>query len=227
MPTAGLAAHRGAADSHPENTIAALREAVRLGAAQIEFDVRGTADHKLAVIHDATVNRTTNGKGRVQEMSLAKLHALDAGAWKDAAFTGEPVPTLREALAVLPRDLWLNVNIKGEPWVAVASAQVLAEVGRLGQSFLAVDEKGARAAVEAVPEVAFCLLERKANREGYIRASAQFIQLHKRRGTPQPEQIERLHNAGIRINFCCTDTAKKAEKLQHLGIDFPLVDSFR
>ncbi|MFT5696755.1 MAG: glycerophosphoryl diester phosphodiesterase [Myxococcota bacterium] len=231
MPTTGLAAHRGAAESHPENTIAALEEAVRLGAAQIEFDVRGTADKKLVVLHDATVNRTTDGKGRVEEMSLAEIRALDAGAWKDAAFTGESVPTLREALAALPRDRWLNVNIKGKPWVAVASAQLLAEEERLGQSFLAVDEKGARAAVQAVPEVAFCLLERKSNRESYIRASiragAQFIQLHKRRGTPSPEDIERLRDAGLRINHCCSDTVEKAQKLQLLGVDFPLVDSFK
>lgn len=231
MPVRGISAHRGAADTHPENTIAALREAVSLGAAQIELDIRGTADGKLVVIHDSTVDRTTNGTGKIKHMSLAEIRTLDAGTWKDASFKGERVPTFREALDVLPRDRWLNINTKDDPWVAVAAMKVLEEEGRLGQSFLATDEASVRAAVKAVPGAAFCFLDRKRNRESYIRASiragAQFIQLHRRRGVPKRSDIKRLHDAGLRVNYCCTDDVAAAERLHELGVDFPLVDSFR
>ena len=79
MPTRGICAHRGASDSHPENTIAAFREAIRLGAHMIELDVTLSSDGKLVLMHDHTVDRTTDGNGRVEELTLADLKKLDAG----------------------------------------------------------------------------------------------------------------------------------------------------
>ena len=93
LPTRGIAAHRGGATTHPENTLPAFAEAVRLGAHMIEFDVAISRDGVLVLMHDATVNRTTNGKGKVNEFTLAELKRLDAGAWKDARFTGTRVLT--------------------------------------------------------------------------------------------------------------------------------------
>lgn len=97
-----VCAHRGASGTRPENTAAAFNEAVRLGAEMLEFDVRRTADGELVVIHDATVDRTTNGAGAVAELSFDKIRALDAGA-------GEQVPTLDEAMAYADR-IMLNVH---------------------------------------------------------------------------------------------------------------------
>ena len=74
-----VAAHRGASASHPENTMEAFRAAIEMGVDQIETDVRITADGELVLIHDATVDRTTNGTGKVAQMTLAELKALDAG----------------------------------------------------------------------------------------------------------------------------------------------------
>ena len=86
MPTRGICAHRGASDTHPENTIAAFREAIRLGAHMIEFDVALTGDGALVLLHDATLDRTTNGTGPVSARSLGELQALDAGV--DAVWPG-------------------------------------------------------------------------------------------------------------------------------------------
>ncbi len=73
--------HRGAMGHAPENTIASIRRAAALGAAWVEVDVRLTADGRLVLMHDATLGRTTDGEGLVQEATLAEIAALDAGAW--------------------------------------------------------------------------------------------------------------------------------------------------
>jgi len=88
----GICAHRGANETHPENTIAAFEEAIRLGAQMIEFDVRMTKDNKLIIMHDRSVDRTTNGIGLVEELTWKKIKKLDAGQWKSEIFKGEKVP---------------------------------------------------------------------------------------------------------------------------------------
>lgn len=91
-------AHRGASWIAPENTIASIGAAI--GSADLtEFDVRETADGKLVLMHDSTVNRTTNGSGSVSSLTLAQIQTLDAGSWFAPTFAGEPVPTMSEAIS--------------------------------------------------------------------------------------------------------------------------------
>ena len=89
-------AHRGASGYAPENTFAAFRKAVAMGAAFIETDLQLSRDARFVAIHDPTVNRTTNGQGSVNEMTLADLRRLDAGSWFGSEFAGERIPTLEE-----------------------------------------------------------------------------------------------------------------------------------
>ena len=84
LPQRGICAHRGANNTHPENTIAAFKEAIRLGVHMIEFDVQMSKDGELVVIHDKSVDRTTNGQGKVSDLSLIELKHLDAGSWKNS-----------------------------------------------------------------------------------------------------------------------------------------------
>ena len=111
-------AHRGASAAAPPNTLAAFKKAVELGADGIEFDVHFSADGVPVVIHDFTVDATTDGSGRVADLTLAQLKQLDAGTRFDPAFTGERIPTLDEVLeAVSGRRGWrgellLNVELK-------------------------------------------------------------------------------------------------------------------
>jgi glycerophosphoryl diester phosphodiesterase len=97
--------HRGASRDYPENTIAAFRAAIEAGAQMCELDVQLTRDDAVVVIHDETVDRTTNGKGAVAEMSLADLKRLDAGR-------GERIPTLDEVLAATAGKCGLNIELK-------------------------------------------------------------------------------------------------------------------
>jgi glycerophosphoryl diester phosphodiesterase len=91
-------AHRGASGYAPENTFAAFRRAIVLGAGFIETDLQLSRDARLVAIHDATVNRTTNGQGAVHDMTLAELRRLDAGSWFGSEFAGERIPTIEEIL---------------------------------------------------------------------------------------------------------------------------------
>ena len=111
-------AHRGASGNAPENTLAAFKKAVALGAAFIETDLQLSRDARFVAIHDATVNRTTNGQGAVRDMTLAELRRLDAGSWFGSAFAGERIPTLEEILEFSKKnDVVFYLEIKpGGPW---------------------------------------------------------------------------------------------------------------
>jgi glycerophosphoryl diester phosphodiesterase len=103
--------HRGAAAHAPENTLAGLRRAKALGCSWVEFDVRLTRDGELVLFHDARLDRVCGSGGRVAALSLAAIRGHDAGVRFAAAFKGEPVPTLAEAIGVLG-ELGLGANIE-------------------------------------------------------------------------------------------------------------------
>lgn len=108
-----IIAHRGASASAPENTLAALEHAARLGARWVEVDVQLTADDALVVIHDLTVDRTTNATGAVCELPLATVRTFDAGSWFSPVFAGERIPTLDEVVRTcLALDLNLQLELK-------------------------------------------------------------------------------------------------------------------
>ncbi len=104
-------AHRGASISAPENTLAAFQLALEQGADGIELDAKLTADKEVVVIHDQTVNRTTDGSGRVGQMTLAQLRQLDAGIWKGTAFKGQKIPTLAEIFETVGNKLIINIEL--------------------------------------------------------------------------------------------------------------------
>src|SRR5262249_34236312 len=92
-------AHRGASSYAPENTFAAVDLALRMGVQHVELDVEATADDHIVVIHDDTVDRTTDGSGPVTGHTLESLRALDAGSWFGAEFAGQRIPLFDEVLA--------------------------------------------------------------------------------------------------------------------------------
>ncbi len=110
-----IVAHRGASAIAPENTLAAFRAAIDLGADVIELDVQRSADGHLIVIHDPTVDRTTDGRGAVAAHAIGALKALDAGRWFSPRFAGERLPTLRQAVEELGKAAGLFIEIKQGP----------------------------------------------------------------------------------------------------------------
>lgn len=106
-------AHRGYSAKAPENTMAAFELALEVGAGGLELDVHLTKDGKIVVIHDETVDRTTNGTGRVDGFTLTELQKLDAGSWFSPDFAGEKIPTLRQLLDIVKdKDIVLNIETK-------------------------------------------------------------------------------------------------------------------
>lgn len=105
-------AHRGAHAHAPENTIPAFKAAIRMGADYFECDVRPTADGRLVIMHDSTVNATTNGKGPVAKMTLKQIHELDAGAKFAPKFAGTWVPTFDETLKMARGKIGVYVDAK-------------------------------------------------------------------------------------------------------------------
>ncbi|RXI97798.1 glycerophosphodiester phosphodiesterase [Anaerobacillus alkaliphilus] len=106
-------AHRGSAGTHPENTMDAFQAALDAGADGIELDVQLTKDFIPVVIHDETVERTTNGTGWVKDLTLAELQQLDAGSWFSPSFSTARIPTLQEVLQwVSGTQLILNIELK-------------------------------------------------------------------------------------------------------------------
>ncbi|GAB4570549.1 MAG: glycerophosphodiester phosphodiesterase [Anaerolineae bacterium] len=109
-------AHRGASHDAPENTLASFRLAAQQGADGIELDVTLSADGEVVVIHDDTVDKTTDGTGVVQELTLAELKAFDAGSYFGPEFAGERIPTLNEVFEAVGQQLLINVELKGLGW---------------------------------------------------------------------------------------------------------------
>ena len=121
--------HRGARANAPENTLAGMRAAHDEGARWVEFDVKLTADGVPIIIHDETLDRTTDGKGKVRERTADQIARLDAGAWFDRRFAGEGVPTLEATLELLARfKMGFNLEIKPCPGREAETADAALDV---------------------------------------------------------------------------------------------------
>ena len=123
-------AHRGASDKYPENTLLAFEQALVQKADGVECDVHLTADGEVVVIHDATVDRTTDGHGAVRDLTLEKLGKLDAGSWKSGRFAGQRIPTLCEVVELVHGRAQLFVEIKDDS--AELAGRVVEELRRCG-----------------------------------------------------------------------------------------------
>ncbi|WP_029075009.1 glycerophosphodiester phosphodiesterase [Kaistia adipata] len=161
--TMRIAGHRGHSAGAPENTLAAFRRARELGGAGVtcETDLALTRDGELILLHDETVDRTTDGHGLVRNLSYSEIAALDAGRWFDARFAGERVPRLRDALQ-LGRELGIlyQVELKRYDLDDVIFPKLRALIDELGcadllqfSSFDFVQLKALKAAIPEVPTV--------------------------------------------------------------------------
>lgn len=229
LPERGLCAHRGAMSTHPENTLPAFHEALRLGAHMIEFDIQLSRDGALVLMHDSTLDRTTDGRGKASDLTLAELRSLDAGVRTHERFAGTRIPTFEETLAMMPRGVWLNCHLKGGAALGAATARAIKSAGRQHQAFLAATADAARAAREAVPGILICNMERQGSSAQYARETiamkAAFIQLLGKGEVPV-EEVKMLKAAGVRVNYYHDETSEGLRRQWNAGVDFPLVNDF-
>lgn len=127
--------HRGSCADRPENTLASYRRAIEAGATIMEMDVRSTKDGALISLHDADLKRTTTGQGLAKNFTLEAIRKLDAGAWFDAKYKGERVPTMREILELGKGkiDVMLDLQASGEDYTDEYAGRIAAEVRKFGE----------------------------------------------------------------------------------------------
>ena len=231
LPERGVCSHRGFNYEYPENTLPAFEAAVRLGAEMIEFDVKFTKDRQIVILHDWAVDRTSNGSGNIIDLTFEEVRRLDFGSWKDPKFAGTLIPTLDETLAVMPRNIWLNIHISVseeiEQELGLAVAKKVVEEGRTDQAFIACDRPVAEAIHSVYPEIKICNMSRLGGGDIYIENTlkwkSEFIQLCAPH--PTPDQIQRLKDAGVKINYFGSNDPDEIRELFELGVEFPLVDN--
>ena len=224
-------AHRGASGTAPENTCVAATKARRLGCRWIEVDVQLSADGIPVVIHDHTLERTTNGHGPVAAATAAQLSALDAGQWFAPTFAGEPVPTLaRMVQTCRDLDLGLNIELKPSPGADVQTAKAVAATIEstkqpiLVSSFSQVALGTFHACAPGTPLGA---LYRAAPRDADLRRLA--VPVHTvhvaAKGLTRAE-VERLTTVGFRVLGYTVNDADRGRQLRGWGVaavftDFP------
>ncbi len=221
-------AHRGASGHAPENTLAAFRLALELGTDALELDLHQTRDARIVVIHDDTLDRTTDGRGPVAERTWAEIQRLDAGAWFAARFRGERIPRLEEVLElVAPTEVRLLIEIKshGDAASAIATARQAAhwvEETGLGAraTFLCFDARVLEALQGAQPAVQTCWLVKKVPARVVSRLKkigALYLAPHWSGVTPQ--LVEKLHGAGFPLIIWTVDAPPMMKRLLRLGVD--------
>lgn len=205
--------HRGAAGHAPENTLAAIQKGLALGVDFVEIDVRRTADGVLVVLHDETVNRTTNGKGRVDRLCLRDIEKLNAG-------NGEHIPTLEEVLKVAAggTGLMLELKIKG---AAQQTVEAVREAGfsdsLIYASFLHDELKHVRT---VDPEASLMVLFGGLSRVSVARAikyEPSYVGLRHNKAT-RP-LVEAFHRAGMLVFVYTADAPSDIQHALSLDVD--------
>jgi len=233
-PYPPLCAHRGAGKLAPENTLAAFRLGYAHGYRMAEFDVKLSADGVAFLLHDDTLDRTTNAQGRADARTWRELAQLDAGSWHSPQYAGEPLPTLAAvARWSLAHDVAVNIEIKPtrgrerETGAAIAlDAAALwtgARVPPLLSSFSDIALQGARDAVSALPRG---YLFDRADPATLSRAVALgCIALDAKHTLVVPELVAHARNAGLHLVAWTVNDPARAARLRSLGIDTVITDA--
>lgn len=216
---ARVIAHRGASGYAPENTMAAFRTAYDMGADMVELDVYVSADGALVVMHDDTVDRTTDGTGRIEDMTLAQIQKLDAGVKFDAKFTGERVPTLDEVLSWAADKIEVNIEIKGagcEPGIVeLVRKYNMADkviVSSFHHEYLAKIR-------ELAPEIPIgALIDDVENLDAII-AVCHPDALHPRYMKLNKKQVKQAHELGLKVNVYTVNDAVTMRMMLQMGAD--------
>ncbi len=226
-------AHRGSSGTHPENTIAAFTEAARLAIHGVEFDVHLTIDGELVVIHDESIDRTSNGAGFVKDMTLSELKAFDFGSWFSSDFRGQKIPTLHEVLQLFSDTTHhLNIELKSDifPYEGMVEKviAVISEMGLDSRVVLSSFDHGAiRTVKQLAPhlETAALFMEVLVEPLDYIRAIPADA-LHLFFPTALRPSIRQVLEAGTPVRTFTVNEEHYAQALQDVGIsaiftDFP------
>jgi glycerophosphoryl diester phosphodiesterase len=223
-------AHRGDSFHRPENTLAAIAGALELGAIAVEIDVQLTRDGRVVVIHDPTLERTTNGHGDVRQMTLAEVRAVSAGypnRFGDA-WAGERVPTLGEALGLLRDRARALVEIKSESVTADATGGVealtAAEIRHAGMAervaLISFDQRAVLRLRQLAPEMTRGRIFGRASADAVLREAAEagceLVMPHK--SQLGDELVRRVHAAELKLATWVVDEPAELRQLARFDL---------
>ena len=222
-------AHRGFSGRYPENTRVAFLKALRLGVDSIELDVHLTRDRELVVIHDSAVDRTTNGLGRVAQMTLSEIKALDAGSWFAAEYSGERILTLTETFEVIKGSVRLNVHVKPDDdnrqELVSLTVEELRRHDAFEYAFVASDQESVKLVPSIEPLFDVCNLSVYPT-DTYI---ARCLAIGCRILQPRNHQVDatfvrKAHRHGIEVNPFFANDVPEMRRLIACGVDGILTD---
>ena len=236
LPQPIIFAHRGASIEAPENTLAAFELALEHGADVIELYAKLTRDGTAIVIHDATVDRTTGAQGRVKDMTLAQLRALDAGSFKAARFHSEKIPLLEEVFEAMGRRTFINVELTNYNSPNDQLAETVCMLVKkfnlqnrvLFSSFFASNLKQTR---RLLPEVSCGLLAFPGLLGAWARSFGftfgSYQAMHPSLKDTSAQQIRRAHRLQRRIHVWTVNKTDDMRRLFSWGVDGIFTDDPR
>lgn len=233
LPQPVIFAHRGASAHAPENTLAAFELALSQNADAIELDVKLSADGRVIVIHDPTVDRTTGSRGRVKDLSFRELRALDAGSFFSEKYIGEKIPTLEEVFEAVGKRTFINVELTNYTTPRdhlVEAVCVLVKKAGLQKhvmfsSFFASNLSKARAYLPDVPRGLLAFngwLGAWARSFGF--AFGRYQALHPYLKDVTAEQVQRVHRLNRRVHVWTVNAAEDMRRLFRWGVDAVFTD---
>src|SRR5476649_1150751 len=227
-PYPRIVAHRGGGSLAPENTLAAIDMGAKYGHTMIEFDAKLAQDGEIFLLHDDTLNRTSNGWGVAGELSWNKLHELDAGGWYSAAFKGEKLPTLAQvAERCAQHKMMANIEIKPTTGTDKQTGTQVALAARELWKDLAVppllssfEFDALVAAKKAVPELPRGLLM-DAWRDDWKTLTDELdcVSLHLNHKVLNAERVKEIKDAGLHILVYTVNKPERARELLGWGVD--------
>jgi glycerophosphoryl diester phosphodiesterase len=236
LPRPVIFAHRGASAYAPENTIASFELALVQGADAIELDVKLSADGHVIVHHDPTVDRTTNGKGKVKDLSLAELKKLDAGSFFSDKFKGEKIPTLEEVFEAVGKRTFINVELTNYKTPRDHLVEAVCMVVKKHQmqkrvifsSFFASNLSKARSYLPDVPRGLLALngvLGAWARSFGFV--FGKYQALHPYLTDMTQQEVARVHRLNRRIHVWTVNAEQDISRLFGWGVDGIFTDDPR
>jgi len=224
-----IVAHRGFSKACPENTLPSFGAAVALGADEIEFDIWPSADGELVIIHDPTLDRTTDKTGVVKEMNWAEIAVADAGVKFGDQWRGVCVPRLEDVWDAFAGQLEFNIHIKdpgGDGFVIRKVKQLAAKYGIIDQIYVAGMQDVMQCMLQYAPEIERCCLNGQ-NGWNLVDKGIEYkcgrVQFANR--YCDAEHIQKAHDAGIICNLFYADDPDEAARYYEMGIDSILTNA--
>lgn len=230
-----IISHRGYSAKYPENTLAAFEAAIAVGAEMIELDVMLSRDRRLVVIHDESLERTTNGKGAVADHTLAELKQLDAGSWYHVRFADQRLPELSEVLDLVKNRIYVNIEIKSEAYephhpadaIETQVVELLRQHNLVPESMISSFNPHVLEQVASMPEApVIAFISDKPADKSTVKMCTRInaFSWHPDYKIVTSKQVNMMHANGIKVFPYTVDTQEDYNRMRDMKVDGVITD---